>query len=148
MADQVVIKVAMHGFHSSVISRAVLVSMVIMLIWLLADSYDNDGKSCRQLNTDPNLWYIPKLDHVHQDHINLMIDNYFKRRSLNKSRYIKMLKSAKEGSFRGAIGGCIMNGPAGIIPGGLLFGILGAINTGLNRRIPIDDRNIRTINKF
>ena len=138
----------MSGFHESAISRAFLVLTIIMLIWLASDSYVHDNMSKRELVHNRNLWTIPNIDDIQQQHINAMIDNYFKRRSLNKSRYKKMIKSANEGAFRGAVGGCIMNGPAGIMPGAFLFGVLGAVNSGMNRRLHMDDRNLHTIDKF
>jgi len=138
----------MSWFHDSVIAKTCLAIVVIIMIGLIVDAISCDNRNKTELRDNVNLWDIPDFDQYQQDRINKMIDNYFRRRSLNKSSYKKIIKSAREGIFRGAIGGCITNGPAGMIPGAIVYGVMSAVSTGMKRRVPMDDRNLMMIQKF
>lgn len=138
----------MGWFHDSIIARGLLALCVFALILLLADSYYCDQRSIDELKYNTDIWDVPTLDDHQQSVINKMIDNYFKRRSLNKSKYKKMISAAKDGIFHGAIGGCITGGPAGAIPGAIVYGVMGAVSCGIKRRIPSNDVILEDIDKF
>jgi hypothetical protein len=134
--------------HKSPVAKVFLVVMVIMMLWLIGDAIFHDNYNTQKLKGDVGIWTIPELNSHQQKVIDKAIDNYFHRRFLNKSGYKRMVKSAKEGIFRGAVGGCILNGPTGIVPGAVIYGVMGAVNTGIQRKMRSDDKNIGIIQKF
>lgn len=135
-------------FHNSRAARIVAGCVVVVLLLLLLDSMISDYHKSHELDTNPDLWYVPGIPHTHQDQINRMIDNYFRRRSLNKSSRKKMIKCAVESAARGAIGGCMTGGVAGVLPGAIVYGALGAVTVGIKRLHPSDDRNVVYLQKF
>lgn len=128
-------------FHKSLIAQCMLSICVVLLLFLIYDSIKNDKMHEYKLNHDNSLWEISELSKPEQIAVNKMIDNYFTRKSLNKSRYKRLIHSARGGAIRGAVGGCIMSGPSGIIPGAILYSILGAVNTGVYTKMP-SNKNI------
>ena len=138
----------MGWFHDSIWARAILTVSVIILMGLVIDAVIDDRKCASELKHNQAVWRVPDISEYQQVRINMMIDNYFRRRSLNKSSYKKIIVSAKEGAVRGAIGGCITGGPTGIIPGAIIYGVLGAASTGFKRKRLWDDQIVASIRKF
>jgi hypothetical protein len=120
----------MSGFDKHPLSRGLMIFMIIMLLWLLFDSNKCDIVSRNE------------LDNIHFDDTDIrtveIIQQYIKITKQNKSRYKKLIKSAREGCIRGAIAGCILGGPAGIIPSAVVFGTVGAVITGVDKKNPVD----------
>ena len=138
----------MGWFHDSIWASAILVVSVIILIGLIVDATIDDRKCAHELKHNRAVWRVPDINEYQQVRINMMIDNYFRRRSLNKSSYKKIMVSAREGAIRGAVGGCITGGPAGIIPGAIVYGVLGAASTGFKRKKLWNDQIVASIQKF
>ena len=129
-----------NGWNHSTFSRVLMSAMVVMTMLCIVDSYMHDNRSKKMLMADRGLWVNQDIDRV--------IDLYFIRRSLNKSHLKKVIHGARDGAIRGAAGGAISYGPAGIIPGAFLFGIMGAASVGVKYRLGKPSCNVGSINRY
>lgn len=122
------------GFHSSPISKIVLSICVLLLIYLIYAAKVNDTQKSYNLRYNVDIWDTP-MNKYDQIIITKLIDDYHIRKRLNKSNYKRMLISARAGMVRGAVAGVVMNGPSGIIPGMILWGLLSALDSGIHTQI-------------
>lgn len=105
-----------------------LIVLVIILILMYTHAMTIDKQNCSILK---NSNYVKEPDQLissmERCKVEQIIREYKTRKSMNKSQSNRILKDTALGAIRGALGGAILGGDAGIVPGMIAFGALNGI---------------------
>jgi hypothetical protein len=105
----------------------VLIFMFIILLYFTILQDIEDGKTLDSIVCHKEI-NIPDIKCIDILVIESVIENYRKKRAMNKSGYAKVWGDVKNGFIRGAFGGMILgNGIEGAIPGSIVFGLLSGL---------------------
>jgi hypothetical protein len=105
-----------------------LVLLVILLTMMYAHAMMRDrrnGKLLRSVNCPKDI--ETHISDTERCRVEQIIREYKNRRSMNKSQSQKIVRDVILGTIRGALGGAVLGGEAGIIPGIVAFGSLNGI---------------------
>jgi hypothetical protein len=122
-----------------------LVVLVVLLTILYLHASTEDAKNGVILNATPSTAsYNMHIDKNERCRIEQVIRDYRGRRSLNKSHSQKIVMDTIMGAIRGGLGGAVLGGDSGIIPGMVAFGTLSGILSWARFALPIG----RFVNKY
>ena len=116
-----------------------LIFLVILLtfIYIHASSIDTEKEELLKNRHCPSEYQYP-ISHTERHKIEQVIRDYKTRRSTNKSNTTKIINEIVLGALRGGLGGAVLGGEAGIIPGMIAFGTLGGILTWSRNLLPFN----------
>lgn len=118
---------------------SVAIVLLIILIYLTSYSYREDYIHQLKLNQIPCHREIPEnVQHISiKDRLAIerIIEQYMKKRKMNKSHCKKIISSIRDGMIRGALGGLVMAGSEGVVSGAVVFGLLNGVMTGWSFRV-------------
>lgn len=123
----------MNNFKDFDISICVILLILFMYLIHLNASIDN----CKLAKLDNIVYHknfdLPKIKPSERLVIESVIEDYLKKRKMNKSNCSKIWNNVKNGAMRGALGGAIVgSGISGAAAGAVIFGAIGGLNKAYN----------------
>lgn len=114
---------------------SLFIIILILFIFIFYENYQCDKynkKELKKIISHKNV-ELPEISNTERLITESIIENYWKKRSLNKSNSMKIWNSIKSGAFRGAMGGLILgNTTESALQGALVFGTLSGLFKGYN----------------
>ena len=111
------------------------VAILIMFIFISYKNYNldiNNRNELQKIISHKNV-ELPKMQETERLMIESVIENYWKKRTLNKSNSRKIWNSIKSGAFRGAMGGLVLgNTTTSALQGAIVFGTISGLFRGYN----------------
>tara|TARA_Y100000389_G_C17244324_1_gene404794 strand:- start:85 stop:504 length:420 start_codon:yes stop_codon:yes gene_type:complete len=121
------------------INVTLIVVLIIIFIYLLSVNFSIDRKNRKELNNivSHKEIILPNTGEIERLKIENIIDNYHKKKSMNKSKYSSVLSEIKKGAVRGALGGALLGGDLeSTVISSIIYGMISGVFKAYNQVYP------------
>ncbi len=117
------------------INKSICLVLVIIFLYLVYCNFiedTNDKKTLSNIICHKEV-KLPDIDEEDRLVMESVIEDYWKKRSMNKSNCSKILGEIKGGAIRGALGGALVGeGLTGAVSGAIVFGLMSGVLKAYN----------------
>lgn len=118
------------------------VVLIIIFIYLLGVNFSIDRRNSKELSNIVSHKEIklPEAGEIERLKVENIIDNYYKKKSMNKSKSASVLSEVKKGALRGALGGALLGGDLeSTIISSIVYGMISGVFKAYNQAYPSTD---------